>query len=479
MCATVGSLALDRLEEIEAVELLRKATDHQPWDSLAEASAIAIAQHLGFLPLALIHAGRNIQNRYSTIHNYVAHLNQKIDDYHNRNRRQIPETREAYNDDDDNDTVGVFTSFDMLYSGVEERICRERSSASVSQDAIELVSIFAFLHHNDIKIDIITKAARNLLQAAATGPTAEDVVEPVPSLSITQRLAAFAQSLYIKLTRSAPVYPGILRAVDDQSVIASRTMKAMNLLVKNSMLFESSERGSYSMHPLVHTWLRKRLCLPAQALWCGVAADVVASCIKLPPMADETGDQDLYVRLLPHIHMIRANKKQISEGLQQKSLEAPWPRKLLWQSRPPSFTDLDAANSARYSRVYMECFQLDEAESLQQRVRAYVLQRVGSDHPMSVVISMVLAKTLWILARAAEAQELQEDALRVCRLRFGEKHSRTLKVMDALGETYWQRGWLKQSKALHQSAIDGMEGRPNLNRERLNAITHLGHVHEW
>lgn len=425
--------------------------------------------------MALIHAGRAIFHGLCSLHDYIPFFNQALDEFRNKRKHfYMPE------DDEDDDGMGAFTTFDIIYSGLEARANRNDARAGTSHDAVELINTFAFFHHTDIRLDVLVKAGHNLVKAANQArPALQGLRAGASSKPFLHRLRDCANELNVYRQRHVSVYPRALRISPAQAFDEPRVRKAVALLVQMSLLSESSESGSYSMHALVHFWMRKRLGTAEQALWCGIACNVLASSIKIPPMTDEAGDQDLYVRMLPHIIEARSHQEEIRGRLALNFQKANYIRRTLNSGNPGTFDTLDALNAAKYSRVYMECFRFEDAVSLQQRVRDFVISLLGREHMGIVPITMILAKSLWYLARAAEAQELLEHALQVCKLNLGDDGSQTLQAMDALGETYWQRGRLKDAKILHEAAITGMQGRKELQRDRLKAMTHLGHVHEW
>lgn len=475
MDATVGYLTLDRLEEDEANDLLRKTTDHKPWDLSARKSASSIAKHLGYLPLALIHAGRAIYHRLCTLQGYIPFFNRTLESF----RLTRPS---IFSDDKDDSGMGAIIGFDIIYSGLEAQSARAINYSSVAQDAMELLNVFAFLHSSDICLDIVIKAGNNLqhtTEAHKSGSAGRASNAFAPSKSLLQRVQDWAKTTIINHLREPPALPHILREANQQGFDESRFRRAIDLLVQISLISESSESGSYSMHPLVHVWVRKRLGTSAQALWCNAAANVLAGSIRLPPLEDETGDQDFYLRLLPHVEQIRTRGSEINSQLVLNRQRQGIIRGFLWTSQPSQTSSTEMFNSAKYSRVYMECSKFNDAEQLQRRVLSYAIPRVGSEHPICIQLQLALAKTLYFLARVNESQKLQEKALESCKFLFGHMHPQTLKVMDSLGETHWQRGRLREAKALHEAAIEGMKNDPSLVREHLNAISHLGRVHEW
>lgn len=468
--ATIGFITLDRLEEGEANELLRKATNHTPWDGTARLSASSIAKHLEYLPLALVHAGRAIYHQLCTLQGYIPFFNKAFEDY--RKRKMAGPSDE----EEDDHAMGAFTTFDIIYSGLEAQTTRQKALSSTSKDAIEMINIFAYLHWNDINLTIFPRAAYNAQQMPKRIIAGLSTSE---GTSFLQRLKSYAGSIYVKYKLPAPVLPQILRCDKDHSFNEARARRAMDLLVRMALLSESSEPGSYCMHPLVHRWIRKRLGTSEQALWCEVAGDLVASAIKIPPLEDETGDTDFCIRLMPHVAHVRARKQELQERLLRNRQTAGFLRFWISPSTFPPPRRMEAFNLLKYSRVYLESFQFGEAEHVQRVVLERVTKRLGPENPLSVMVSMGLAQTLWFQAKPAEAQTLQEEALGACRKIFGDTHPETLKAMDALGRTYWQLGKLKEAKPLHQKAIEGMQGKPDLLRNRLKAMMHLGHVHEW
>lgn len=449
-----------------------KRQKREPWDGSAKTSASSIAKHLGYLPLALIHAGRAIFHQLCTLHSYIPFFNFTLNNIRRKKHIEI-----SVNEDDDG--MGAFTSFDITYSGLEAQTYRSTIQSRISKDAVELINMFAFLHNSDIHLNILTKAGHNFRHPAQGQGDAIAKDATLSSTTISRRIKDITISWYLKFLQPTPVLPQLVRAIKDQSWNESRVRKAIDLLVRISLLSESSDSGIYSVHPLIHVWVRKRLSTSARALWCGAARDALVSSIKIPPLIDEADDQDFYIRILPHVYHVQQLNDEIRNQLRQNCLEASYLRRWLGITKPPAFTPMDALNTARYSRVYMECSKFSEAEKLQRLVQEFITKNIGRESPLTIPISLALSITLWHLGRPAEAQELQEGALHICRLQLGEDHPQTLKTMDALGETYWQRGWLKEARALHQSAISGMKAKSNFKREMLKAMTHLGHVHEW
>ena len=470
-------MSIDKLDEDEADDLLHKATKHEPWNVSARRYAKEIAEYLGFLPLALIHAGRAICHQFCTLQGYIPWFDRTLEDF----RIKRPSIFTDQDDEEDDYGMGPFMSFDIIYTGLEERTRREPSRAMVSKDAVELVNILAFFHSTDVRLELLIKAGQNMQKTFEAGETgsALDEEPPPPPVPRLQRMRAWAIRMAIKLQQQPPVLPNMFRYLKTQAFDERRARHAMDLLVRLSLVSESSERGSFSMHPLVHMWVRRRLSTSAQALWCEAAANVLASSVKVPPFADEPGDKDYYLHIVSHVVQNQQFGQDIKQQLFRNRARIGILRSLIPFGRPAPMTVSEALNAARYSRVYMENGLFNNAQELLSMVLEYAIARVGVQHPICVRLQIGLSVTMWHLARPNEAQELLETALRSCRSTLGNTNSQTLKVMDALGQSYWQRGFLKEAKALHEQVIKGMEGRTSFQRDRLNAINHLGDVMFW
>ena len=299
-----------------------KTTNHKPWDDAAQTSAAKIARHLAYLPLALIHAGRAILHRFCSLQNYIPYFKKQVEDFRVRGPALLFQQ---------NERLGIqncFRSFAIIYSGLETQ-AYARSDDSISYlDALELVNMFAFFHNNDITLSILTRAGENL----QNGPSAALGAMPeIPGASVSQRIRNAIIKIVMKLQHHALVLPRVFGTLAARTFDEVRARSAIDILVKLSLISESSATGVYSMHPLLHLWIRKRLKAAEQSLWCQTAANVVANSVKIPPAKDEDGDLDYYVSILPHVEQIAIEQQDIRDQVEQKRQEAGVLRhSLLW-----------------------------------------------------------------------------------------------------------------------------------------------------
>ena len=109
--------------------------------------ATTIARTLGYLALAITHAGRTIREGYCMLHEYL--------DFHERQWKKTRQKRASIKDKDEADDLGVFATFEL-----NRRVIKDRDSVA-SRDALQLLDTFAFLHNQNIRFDILTRAITN------------------------------------------------------------------------------------------------------------------------------------------------------------------------------------------------------------------------------------------------------------------------------------------------------------------------------
>lgn len=474
---TVGSVSLDRLEEDEANDLLQKTTQQKPWNEAIKLCAALIAKHLGYLPLALVHAGSAIYNRLCTFEDYIPFFNKALEALRSKDLLQ------RLSSDNADTGTGAVTTFDIMWSGLET----EAKKANVLyRDAIELMSTFSFLGSNDIRLETLARAGRNLQRIAAESVAiATSSTDRSVTGALFERLKTLGMRLAIQWYRQAPVLPQLLRSTGRFAYDEQRARRAVNLLVRMSMLSESSDRDCYSMHPLVHVWMRKRMMVAEQCTWSQAAANVLASSINLSDVQNGRGDLDYRIRILGHVAQVQNFQEEVRHELREKTNEArdqswfSW----LWPEPHTGFSQDDAANAARFSRVYSECGQWKKAKDLQLLVKDYCIAWLGPQHNLSVRIQLALAFTMSEMGEIKEAAAIQDHALNICKTMLGPDDIQTLRVMDARGETYWRSGEFKKAKVIHEDAVRGMRAKlksQKADRDLLKAVDHLGRIYtKW
>ena len=151
MHGTIGRLFYhsDRLDDDEANELLLKAADnHEPRTPTLTRLASAITRELGALPLALIDAGNAIKAKYCELKNYFP--------YYKRSWQMIRQTKRMSSPNEhDVEYMKVYASYEIVFRGLEA-IELQRYS-----DAVQVLKLFSFLHHENIPFDALIAAVKH------------------------------------------------------------------------------------------------------------------------------------------------------------------------------------------------------------------------------------------------------------------------------------------------------------------------------
>ena len=482
----IQSFQFEEPEALAASNLLLSAADEpQPWEQLTEDFASTITKTLGYLPLALVHAGSIIRNGLSSLQDFLNYFrNSRKRVLRARRSRARLRTQSGFPLEEETD-LNVFSTFEGLYGG----LAQQRSHGAL--DAIELLNMFSFLNHENIRFDMLTRAAQNPalerreqrhgqsqkaskpLLRSQTGSKSQDLSKSWSRLFSEWRLNILT---YILQDRGPPDLPDVLRDTETQPFDIDRLRRALKKLTDMSLIIHHKLNNSYSIHPLVHVCIRERpeMKTAEQALWCGVAATALAQCILLPPLRMEEADEDLRRDLLPHVDHVHVLQNEVF-----KQLEESQPRRLLlWNPIRPCTDRKRIYQMARYSLVYMQSGLWDETERLLLNVAEFVIPRLGEEHAVSHRVQLALAETYWQLGRGHDAANLQERVLQVCDRSLGTMADRSLEVADKLGVSRWQQGRFKEALALHTRALNGMtENLGSEHPDALRAVDHLGRIH--
>ena len=147
---TVGykSFFFADLDHEQAISLLLEAADsHPPWGLPTREAALEIIKELGSLPLFLIYAGRAIMEGHCTLQNYVEH--------YNTTWQRLDQVKGDSEDRPDHHYMNVYFGFEVVYLALKNR------KARATNDALELLNMFAFLSNGDIQFHTLEQAAKN------------------------------------------------------------------------------------------------------------------------------------------------------------------------------------------------------------------------------------------------------------------------------------------------------------------------------
>jgi len=459
-----GSFDFNYLESSAAVTLLlRCANEPEPWGEATKQSAALIASTLGDNPLALSQAGKAIFEGLCDLKHYLQFYEMSL-------------TRIRLNSDT-HPSRNIYSAYESIIWKLEGGMGEQY------QDAIELLNVFAYFDYNHITVEILVAAAKTpLMEHEALKNIEEKPVKikpaPNPLMSILRIWILKIAEMALR-DRSPVVLPSMFHSVSSLDSIQdfeNRVRAALNILTQYSLITFNDSTNSYSMHPLVHTWVRERPSTSTgqQAVWCEAAATIIARAISpqngLVPLEVAT----FHRGLLPHILNVRRIQNTIHQGFSdnQRARRISWTP--VWK---PIFGDRKAIQMTRFAWVYFLCGYWNEAEELQFVVKSFVCSRFRREDPRSISIARYLTDTWRSQGRINKAVELLSWSLQGSYISFGSEHPTTIQLLDQVAMLYCEQGRHLDAELLHQTAAQKMDAVQGPNHEdTLIALDHLGCV---
>lgn len=490
---TIGSrfYAFERLAEDEAEKLLLQTAEEKvPYKEEATTEAKKISKTLHCLPLALVLAGQTI--RTGSI-SWLGYLN-----YYKRNRqalaRKATKRTKAPDKHDRERRACVYSNFEPLLTGMES------STDQAAKDAFELMQLFAFFHHRNIRRDILVKAVENPIIEENAARAEQENPEALPRQKrkgwvdyITRQLLRIVEEIMTNPKYSSlfiqqrTVLPAILRqdALVDGEIDSIRLDEAIYHLQKHSFISPGGESDTYTVHPLIHEWMRIRLdSAGKEAIWCEAAAIALAKNIILDASAlnpervsMRTYRHFISRELLPHIRHVQECKKNLDDRF--KAAQQQVRRTIFPIQRVSSLTPFEALRLAKFSIVYFQSGEWQVARQLQEQVREYVILMRGMDHPACHRITAALSATYYHLDMFPDSVRLMRDIVASSERMYGGDHPRTLKAIDSLAQFLCYSGRLTESLQLHTKAWEGFKALKShgpKHKDSLLALRHLGAV---
>ncbi|KAM4067329.1 hypothetical protein HRG_001301 [Hirsutella rhossiliensis] len=209
--------------------LLAAAVLPRPWEVPTRSHADRIARVLGYLPLALIHAGKTVLDKLCSLSDYPEYYERTW----NKIRRSRSRRASHGHDDEHVSSMSVYSSYEMIYVGLENKTDRR------SRDALELLKMFSFFYRENIEFDLIKTAATNPRRergdAQATEHTEEQHLAPRRPHTWMDKFYSWAIGITEQLRRERIALPHVLRDEDDTPFDEDRLRIALSLLVRLGM----------------------------------------------------------------------------------------------------------------------------------------------------------------------------------------------------------------------------------------------------
>ncbi|KAG9106645.1 hypothetical protein FRC07_008765 [Ceratobasidium sp. 392] len=441
-CA-VGGMSADEALEL----LLRKARmQSQVLPTEETDAATKLVQDLGYLALAIVHAGAYIWCSKTSIAKYrkqcLEQTKTALEKY-----SKLPGNVEEYE-------KTVYTTWVMSY---------ERLSPHTRQ----ALGLMAYLHHDGITEEMFERAADNRAWVPTIPPGDEEVA--------TRKYVLDHLEFYLDTNGRW-----------DSNAFS----EVMDELVLYSLIDYDRVNEAYTLHVLVQDWTRT-MTTDAKT----VTATHTSHLLALSIDGSDDLESHAYRRgLLLHVSELlgklstgnandasyfakvydESGRWQQAEQLQVQVLDGT--KQALGELHPDTLTSM-----ANLASTYSNQGRWDEAESLEVQVLDASKQALGELHPDTLSSMNNLASTYWNQGRWDEAESLYVQVLDASKQALGELHPETLISMHNLALTYSDMGRLDDAEALlvqavaanktvfgevHCETLEAMEALANTYRKR-------------
>ena len=374
--STVGSYELGAMGVDEAVTLMLKTVGIRDRSSRSmRETARPVVLTLGCLALAITQAGAVIRQGRCRMGEYCT--------LYDRSRKELLSQKAIQGGDDYRYTV--YTTWEVSRQMIEEM------SSEAGQDALELLQVFSFLHHEGISEEIFSQA----YHALRSDRQSDWVLSHLPKIVV--RPSTEWDNSYLRA--------------------------AISVLLSFSLISRDKD-DLISMHPLVHAWVRDQLD-PSQEET-GWIQTISAIAISIP-WTFQTVDYQFRKTLVPHIDACLGFR---TEGI---------------------FYLKDIGNDCQkmassFAMVYSEAGRVLEALQLTERVIEAYKGTLGEEHPSTLGSIHNLAISYGKAGERQKALQLTEQVVEVRKRTLGEEHPDTLRSIHSLAIRYSEVG--EKQKAL-------------------------------
>jgi tetratricopeptide (TPR) repeat protein len=405
-----ASIEVEQMEEEDAILLLLKAAHLYDTSEEFRQTSMPIVKELCFLPLAVDQAGATIASGLCGMDDYLQ--------LYSKCRQSLladPSFEGA-----SNYGCAVYTTWELSFLALETKVAKDKSEidARAAESAISILQTFAFFHFDGIAEDIFRRAAE----------------KPEDGTDVQLNATSSLPHQLLKCNKSGKWDLLFFR-------------EGIRMLISYSLI--KKNHGVYSMHPLVHCWVRDRMLQSEQQTRCMSARALLAQSITF-----QFASQDYTFRyaLLPHI---KANEKYANEvGITQ-------------------MYD-DDIQMSRFALVFYENGYWNEAEKLQVDVMELRKRQLGAEHPDTLRSMASLAATYGQQGRWNEAEKLDVDVMELVKRLFGAEHPHTLTSMANLAATYRQQGRWNEAERLE---VDVMKlSKRLLGAEHPDTLTSMANL---
>ncbi|KAK6525806.1 hypothetical protein TWF281_010849 [Arthrobotrys megalospora] len=358
----------------------------------------AIVSELGFLALGIDHAGAAIAAGISSIPDYLQDL------------RRHPQYLLGHHSlkGASNYNYNFYGALRMSFAAIEKVTNNATGFPQNSEEeiAIQLFNFFSFLHYNDISEEIF----RRIAEQRKCKPITEGTKQLLP-----------------RDPRSIPCH--ILQLDENGNWDSHVFRKGIGVLISLSFVKKDTAEGAYSLHPLVHSWARKRLTQSEQYIVYQSTRALLTASISF---GRESEDYIYRRSTIPHINSLRAYIAK------EETLDA----------HTTGMYD-------KYSLVYHENGYYTEAERLGSRAIEAQKSIFGIGNQTTLASMARLGTTYRLMGETKKSGGVLQEVFEIRKANFGEKDPETLDSFVDLAVFYSDEGQYMEAEGVLRDVLRG------------------------
>ena len=432
--ATVGSRELREMGSDEAVTLLLRSGDLPSEDEDARALALSIVQTLGYLALAVNHAGASIRQRVCSLRNYL--------DTYMRHRKKLLSSRPVQAGSDYKYTV--YTTWEISVESIK-KLAEDATNRSAT-NALEFLTLFGFCHFDDITEDMF-QSAWDKFDRTKEHPT-------------------WASNLL-----------GMIRDRRPLEWDALGFNEVIQLLSNYSLIHVSGPNSRISLHPLVHSWIRDSQSEELYLRWWHITVSTLA-------LAEDPDLYHLHRQLRVHLrHCIGVGQLDdlfpedafpldrvgIVASIIVVYADHPWTDALMLSERALEYSRKSLGDecystlllSKQLASLFNRMSEFQKSSDLLQDKIDVSIRVVGPTDNLTLNIMTVLGWAYRGLGRQQEALELAEKKLAVCEESLDEGDVRYVGALEDLALVYRDLGRNEEAVSLLKKVLAKKKERFN------------------
>lgn len=425
--ATVGSRELREMESDEAINLLLRSGDLSSEDQNLRDLALPIVQTLGYLALAVNHAGASIRQRVCSLEEYLS--------IYIHHRKKLLSSKPVQAGSEYQHTV--YTTWEISVARITELAKNAKDDTAVN--ALELLKFFGFCHFDDITEDIFRSAWGNREYTEDYPWWASNMLGMIRDRRLSNR---------------------------DFSLLFN---EAIHLLSKYSLIHVSGPNNRISLHPLVHSWIRDSLSEDMHLIWWNITISTLA-------LATRDCSVQRQKQLKAHLHHCICTR-QIDDILQEDDVALDRVKILSWiiegySCRPWKDGLTLSKRALEYSRrvfgdeCYSTCelsnqlavilnhsFHYQNASDLLHGQLDITIRVAGPANALTVKSMEQLTWAYRFSGRKQAALELAQRNLAICEESLDERDRVYLDALGVLAVIYSDHGRHEESISVFEKLL--------------------------